>query len=278
MSKKQKRIVFYSSPLVLLVIATLWGMSYFNGIQKDANQLAETGKGTIDMLKAYMVGLGKKDINEVMSFYDDEYNNESDGLWTETLASTKDGITVYDWAVPAPQKFGKDEVAGQIQALMGRFDSLQDSKFKLDTIEEFVSKDEIIARAFLWIRANKAEVDPLVADVAEVYESQSLFRLHMKKVGTSWKIKKQELIYGKTVMGDRSGFTDITAEAGVDFVTQHNPNWFTPEWEPTSARTSALQPSVQNDILKNQIACRSSGDYDTFSKREPVTSSRLASR
>lgn len=232
MSKKQKRVLVYSSPLVLLVIAVVGGMSYFQGLQKDATRLAETGRGTIDMLKAYMVGLEKNDIDEVMSFYDDGYVNEDDGRWMERLVSTQDGISVYDWSVADSQKYGKTEVRGQIQALLDKFNTLQESKLKLDTFEEFISDDEMVARAFLWLRGTQASQEMTVEEAPEVIESLALFRLHLKKAGTNWKIQKQELIYGKTVTGDRSGFTDITAEAGIDFVTNHNPSWFTPEWEP----------------------------------------------
>lgn len=224
MSQKYKRIIFYSSPIVLLIVAILLGNSYINGFQADATKLAETGKATIDMLNAYKGELESRDIDKILAFYDEAYAVENDGFWNERLVSERDGVRVFEWAVDEPAPFGKAEVRKQIAGLLQKIESIEESKFKLDHVEQLIDNDEVVIRSFLWLRGTNNQQN--------AFESQVLFRMRVHKVSETWKIQEQELIYGKTVTGDRSGFTDITAEAGVDFVTQHNPNWFTPEWEP----------------------------------------------
>ncbi|MBT5874254.1 MAG: VCBS repeat-containing protein [Candidatus Latescibacteria bacterium] len=224
MSRKQKRILLYSSPIALLIVAAILGTGYLNGIQSDANRLADTGKAAIDMFTAYKTGLEKSDIDGVLSHYSTDYSGENDGRWTERMQSDRDGVRVFEWGTQPSETFVKDDVRVQISGLLARIDTIEYSKFKLDAVEQFLGTDGAIVRSFLWLRGVNSE--------QEVFESQVLFRMGLQRTGDTWKISSQELIYGKTVTGDRTGFVDITEEAGVDFATQHNPDWFTPEWEP----------------------------------------------
>lgn len=66
----------------------------------------------------------------------------------------------------------------------------------------------------------------------EAFESQVHFRMWLTRKADGFAITKQKLLHGKTVIGTRQGFVDITREAGIDFVAQHNPLWSTPEWYP----------------------------------------------
>src|SRR5262249_49105843 len=48
-----------------------------------------------------------------------------------------------------------------------------------------------------------------------------------------WQIEKKEFLDGTTVRGGATGFTDVTAKAGIDFRAHHNPMLLNEEqWKP----------------------------------------------
>ena len=73
----------------------------------------------------------------------------------------------------------------------------------------------------------------------------------LRKGPDGWKVRRQELLHGETVTGDRRGFTDVTASSGIDFQAHHNPLWASPEWEPT-----------KYEIMKYATAGVSAADFD----------------
>ena len=85
----------------------------------------------------------------------------------------------------------------------------------------------------------------------DAFEVHAPFRMWVGVENGAWKIRRQEMIHGETVTGDRSGFTDVTAAAGVDFRAHHNPLFQTEEWAPT-----------KYEIMKYATAGVSTADYD----------------
>jgi hypothetical protein len=147
---------------------------------------------------------------------------------------------------------------------------VEESKFKLDSVEQIISPEAFVIRSFLWIRgtrngANKRGSET-IPGATEAFETQVLFRVWLRAAGDGWKITDQELIHGTTVTGDRKGFTDLwghksfTAEAGdaanssagIDFVSHKNPLFFTPKWNPE-----------RFEIIKYGPAGVSAADYDS---------------
>ena len=67
--------------------------------------------------------------------------------------------------------------------------------------------------------------------------------MRFRKIDGQWKINRQELIHGQTVTGERKGFTDITSDSGIDFVSRFNPLFSTPEWFPTKFEVIKFGPA-----------------------------------
>src|SRR5215467_5592580 len=242
MSKRQKRIIVYCSPLVIIAIILIWGKVYMGRVQANAHLLAETGQSAIKMLGEYKGGIEKLDVGGVMSCYDDNYSSDSDGMWVEQLRSEKDGVRVYEWGLDEARPFNKSDVTQQISRYLNSISSVEEAKCKLDSVEEISSDHAATIRSILWVRGTRR---------GEAFETHALFRYWLVARGGIWTIQKQMLIHGETVMGDRHGFTDVTAEAGIDFMSHLNPVWDTPEWYPKKFQ-----------IVKYALGGVSAIDYD----------------
>ncbi|MCA1593862.1 MAG: VCBS repeat-containing protein [Acidobacteria bacterium] len=293
MSKKQKRIVFYSSPLIVLLLILGVGKMKLDYIETNAQLLAQMGQAAQKVLGEYKSGVDKADIAKVLNCYDDKYASEKDGFWVEEedLQAKRDGVRVYQWKLSDAKPFGKAEVGNQVSRYLKTLGKVEESKFKLDSVEEVISPQSYRIRSFLWIRGTRDAVGRGVDGGAEMtkasfgdagkphagsdgktdahgqeaFETQVLFRMWLQADGDTWKITRQELISGTTVTGDRKGFTDMwghqsldgeaangaNSSAGIDFVSHKNPLFATPEWEPKAF-----------EIIKYGSAGVSAGDYD----------------
>src|SRR5215467_9855729 len=141
MSKRQKRIIVYCSPLVIIAIILIWGKIYVGRVQANAHLLAETGQSAIKMLGEYKGGIEKLDADGVLVCYDDNYASDSDGMWVEQLRSEKDGVRVYEWALDSVRPFNKGDVAEQISRYLGTMSTIEEAKCKLDSVEKITSSD-----------------------------------------------------------------------------------------------------------------------------------------
>ncbi|HEV7892456.1 MAG TPA: VCBS repeat-containing protein [Pyrinomonadaceae bacterium] len=278
MSKKQRRAIFYSSPLVVLLVVFLVVRTKLNAVEANAQLLAQMGQSAQKVLGEYRAGVEAGDVSKVLSCYHDTYASEREGFWAEELQSDRDGVRVYEWRQRGEKPFAKTDEGEQVSRYLRTLGKVEESKFKLDSVEQIVSPQAYVIRSFLWIRGTRdaanaagqvnasADAGPPAAPREEAFETQALFRMWLVKgEGDNWKITKQELIRGTTVTGDRTGFTDMwgrgrldsqqgegaQASAGVDFVSSKNPLFFTPAWTPKTF-----------EIIKYGPAGVSAVDYD----------------
>ncbi|MBU08336.1 MAG: hypothetical protein CME13_10240 [Gemmatimonadetes bacterium] len=224
MSMSRRSLLVYGGPLALLLLVVVWGVVFANRLQSEAERLAETGKGAMQLLSRYRAGVQGNATDQIAACYDEEYASTADGPWVEQLRYESDGVQVYDWETDGERSFGKAQVVAQMSNYLGTVATLSESKFKLDLVEEITGPDKAVIRSFLWLRGTRAS--------GEAFESQMMFRMWIQSAGGEWKIHRQEVIDGHTVTGDRTGFTNITAEAGIDVATTLNPAWDEEGWIP----------------------------------------------
>ncbi len=235
MTKRKKRLMFFGVPLALVLVGLIWSKIAINHVEANAQLLAQTGQAAIKLLNEYHTGVdefvAKKDQSKILECYAENYLNEHDGEWKETanpLTPDRDGVRVREWTVPKERVFHKGEVGAQMAHYLDPITSMQESKFKLDTVEEYSNPNDVTVLGILWLRGRRTS---LVDAKEEAFESHASIRLNLVQNNGKWEIKKQELVHGETVTGDRKGFTDITDSAGLDFVSRINPLFATPEWD-----------------------------------------------
>ncbi len=241
MSKRQKRAIFYSTPFVVILVLLLAVRAKLNSVEANAQMLAQMGQAAQKVLGEYRAGLEGGDASKVLAAYAEAYASDAEGFWAERLQSERDGVRVYEWRQTDVRPFGKRDVGEQVARYLRRLGRVEESKFKLDSVERIDGPKDYRIRSFLWLRGRRE-----AEGREEAFETQALFRMWLRAEGDGWKITKQELIRGTTVTGDRTGFTDLwghaafdsprddgaQSSAGVDFVSRANPLFSTPAWEP----------------------------------------------
>src|SRR5918911_3379707 len=114
MSRRQKRLVYYSSPLLALFVVLLAARWKLSAIEASAQQLAQMGQAAQKVLGDYREGVERGDAARVLSCYDDAYASYAEGLWTEELQSERDGVRVYEWKQTGARPFGKRDEDEQV--------------------------------------------------------------------------------------------------------------------------------------------------------------------
>lgn len=225
MSKKQRRLAFYGVLVAILVGVIVVGAKVrIDRLQAQAQLHAETGQAAIALLNKYKAGIEAFDVQRVLECYDDAYSNETEGFWVEKLQSERDGVRTYEWQIEGKRPFQKSDQAEQMSRYFTTVRSITEVKFKLDEVEEITNAGAPVIRSFLWVIGKNA--------AGEVLQSQTSFRMWLTKSDEGFAIRKQELLHGKTTIGDMRGFTNMADEVGIDFVGARNPLWTTPEWDP----------------------------------------------
>ncbi|MDT4897001.1 MAG: hypothetical protein QOH25_2078 [Acidobacteriota bacterium] len=242
MSKRKRRLIILGTLLTIVLGGVIAIKIMIDRIERSAQQFAQMGQTAQKVLGEYKSGIEKFDTAQAAAVYDESYLGEREGFWAEVLQSERDGVRVFEWQMQDARSFTKTDEAEQIARYLKKVKTFEDIKFKLDSLEQVVSPQEIVIRSFLWIRGTRdggasniseSSKAPLSMGVAsEAFEAQVLFRMWLHSENGVWKVRKQEMLHGTTVTGDRRGFTDITAQAGIDFVSHMNPMWLQPEWQP----------------------------------------------
>jgi VCBS repeat protein len=267
MSKRQKRVMFYSSPLVVLLVIIVLGKLKLDQIEGNAQQLAQMGQAAQKLLGEFRTGVEKFDAEKVLSCYDDHYASDREGFSPEQLQSERDGVRVYQWKPTRQRPTTKHDIADEVERYLKTMSTVEEAKLKLDSVERIDGDGEAVVRSFLWLRGTRNANGSAKSDREgkEAFETQVLFRMWLRAEGKEWKIRRQEMIRGTTVTGDRRGFTDLwghstfytmesdgaTSSAGIDFVSRFNPNFFTTAWKPKTF-----------EIIKYGPAGVSAIDYD----------------
>jgi hypothetical protein len=233
MSKRQRRAILWSSPLIVILALLIWGKIEIDRVETNAQLLAQTGQSAIKLLNEYKSGVehfvSEKDGSRIAACYDDRFSSEADGDWQEVLKSDRDGVRVYEWEVENTRPFGKRDVTAQMTHYLGPVTSIEESKFKLDSVKQIFDQNGAVVQGILWLRGKRRDVKTARE---EVFESHALLWLWLHNANGEWKVYQQKLVHGETVSGDRAGFTDITDSAGLSFTSHRNPLFATPAWDP----------------------------------------------
>ena len=212
MSKRKRRIlILIAVPLALLAGLLVYGKVQVDRLEADGLRLAETGKDAIQLLGEYAAGIKERDLDRVLACYDPAYDNGNEGTWVERLESEKDGVRLYRWASESPGRTTREDLAARLGAFLAELDHLDQSKLKLARVEEIASPDRATVRSVLWLRGERRGGEP--------FEIRAQLRLWLRRGeggAGGFKIVRQQLLGGETVVGDGTGFTDIAAEAGGD--------------------------------------------------------------
>src|SRR5260370_3698834 len=210
MSKRKQRVIFFSSPFVIIFVLLIWGRMAINRLEANEKLLAQTGQASIKLLNEYRSGVdnfvAKKDPSKILDCYAENYLSDHEGEWEEKLQSNRDGVQVYEWDVENQRPFHKADVAEQVTRYLAPIISIEESKFKLDSVEDLTSSNAATVRGVLWLRGlrkNRATAKD------EAFESHGLIRLWLETKDGKWQVVRQELIHADAVTDVRKGVNDL---------------------------------------------------------------------
>jgi len=85
MSKRKRRVIIFSSPLVIILGLVIWGKVAINRVEANAQLLAETGQAAIKLLNEYRAGVddfvANQDASKILQCYADDYLSDHEGEW-----------------------------------------------------------------------------------------------------------------------------------------------------------------------------------------------------
>jgi len=217
------------SGLGLLLVGLLVAV-YAHQVQTNAEKLAETGKQVRQVLTSIGSALEKESGAIVHQHFGAEYSTRPDlqleQRFVEELA--RDGVRVGEWYTGhRTERNGEVPSVNVLRALIPEIQTeIQDvyrARFKLIRVETMTDVESVI-RAELWIRGGN--------DRGQAVESWSTFRIWFGTGGGELKIREDQLLRSRIVVGTREAFTDITDDGGIAFEVKLNPRWRTPGSEP----------------------------------------------
>src|SRR5262249_31815648 len=212
----RRRLLRAGSALALVAAsAAVAGKVYLDRVESRALRFAQAGSSLNTFLKGYIDYLRSRDIPALLALYDEGSAGPHARPWDEEKLSDRDGVEVYTWADRDPEPSARDGLRRQAQWQLDRFGEIESGKFPIASIESMGNDGGAVIRAVLWLRGSTPD--------RRARESWTTLRLRLRPEGPTWKIAGQELVGGRTVIGPRRGFTDITREAGITFESGHNP-------------------------------------------------------
>ena len=86
MSKRKRRVIFFSAPVVIVFALVVWGKIAIGRVEANAQLLAQTGQAAIKLLNEYRSGVDnfvtKKDASKILDCYAENYLSDHEGDWT----------------------------------------------------------------------------------------------------------------------------------------------------------------------------------------------------
>ena len=218
---KERRILFLIVGGLIALLVVIGAGVYW--VKQEGQRHYNAGSA----LNEFFVGLGSamkaEDLAKVTAHYAGTFLKESSDQWGPKLIYDVEGLGIEEWALKPEQHPGKRAIEGYYRDLFRRSERIGFAKFKIESLE-FESRSSAKLNLLSWYKGLRS---------GKSFETKILFDVKVAKHLTSgWEIQDQRLIHGKTVYGDRSGFTEETDAWGIDFVSHTNPMWQMADWKP----------------------------------------------
>src|SRR5258707_12026605 len=159
MLKRRRRLIFYFAPLLVIIVLCVSLGFEIRRIEASARLLAETGQAAIKMLNEYSAGINRfvitRNADKILDCYANNYVSDQEGRWAEELKSDRDGVQVYEWKVSDTQTLHRTEVAERIKQYLQPITAMEESKFKLNAVEQTFGADSAVVRGVLWLRGKR---------------------------------------------------------------------------------------------------------------------------
>jgi hypothetical protein len=217
----KRRVLVLCTLGALLVVAVVAIALY--SIRAKSEQLYIAGSSLNSFFATLAEEVKNEDIDAILDFYSEDFRLKKTDLWTTSPIYESEGMKILEWGVkPVGDSVGNG-LADNYTELFKASDKIDFAKFKIEMLD-IVNKKTADIDLLMWFRGNRSE---------GAFELKSLFRLRVERAWSKdWVIVDQRLIRGRTVIGDRTGFSNETEAAGLDFKSHPNPMYQMADWRP----------------------------------------------
>jgi hypothetical protein len=196
-------------PLVLLAVLAggLWIVNY--KLMAYEAVLFEVGQSIRSRLDDLSDDYKKGDMEAVATYYAERFAGTELGFSGRHKSSEKDDILTEDWSAKQGAAIGRKQILDELGSYRKQLREAEKTKFKMVYLNDFTENTaNILMRIQMYAHG----------DADHTTEDKGNFNVDLVRENGEWKIIKQELIDGTRVAGIPSKyFTDVTAQAGIDF-------------------------------------------------------------
>jgi hypothetical protein len=184
---------------------TRTGLDFFN-----------SGRDVVLLLGEIAVEIRNGDASDIKPHLSETFTGHKLGLTHMALTGQRDGIRLYSFQSDGPTGNRKEAVA-EWQTYVDGFVSIETVGLHLHRLEEWGSNDKLVASIrYELIGTPIGESEPGI--------DRAFFRMGFERIdGNELKILWAELIEGERTINNTEHFTDVAAEAGIDFENRYYP-------------------------------------------------------
>jgi hypothetical protein len=205
----------------LVIAVMLYVMSRSD---KEHARFYATGKSVNTFLGSYKHGIEeafkKKDANEIVKLYADDFNSPARGRWVMQNAPNENDVAVMKLVREGNQDFTKVNMTDEVKGYLDSIAEIKSIWCKIDMIEQIEPEKRVTLRV-KYILTGKDKQNA-------AFEDRHFYRWTLVNTaaagGFDWKITKDELIEGLRVAGNGQSFKDVAPESiGIDFKHSRDP-------------------------------------------------------
>ena len=214
---KQKKKGFFVFALVPLLFVIGGGAAGVSSLDSKGGRFFNSGKEILTSLGDLGKAIKARDFTAIEGFYSPQFRGARLGFNTLQLVAEKDGIhqLLFTAGGSLPDRAA---AVAEWRAYLESFDSIDEVSLHIHRLEKWNSRDDLAAvvRFELIGRPRGAAYSGI---------DRAYFEMSFTPGERGLLMTSSSLISGDRSIGDKPHFTDVSAQAGVDFKNQYYPQF-----------------------------------------------------
>jgi ASPIC/UnbV protein/VCBS repeat protein len=213
----RRRRLFFGLLTPVLFFPSAWLV--MNRMDANGREFYETGKGIVDTLSGVAEAVRNRDLSGIERRYSPRFSGQLLGLNTSGLKNEKDGVRIYGFRSPGAAP-NRDAALAEWRDYLAGYQTIDEAQMHIHKLEDWDPDGGFGASVrFELIGTRKGEAH---AGIDRAY-----WRMRFDPSPGGMLIREASLIEGERSVGGDPQFTGVAHEAGVDFVNQFYPAFFT---------------------------------------------------
>jgi hypothetical protein len=214
MSRKLRVIIFC---FVVVGIALIASVVSVNRMNRKSLQFFETGKTLVAMLEEFADSVEARNPGRILEAYADDFSGLPVGLNQLEILDDVDGVQRLSMS-PNPSPMNREDAVREWERYLDGFASIEEARMHVHRLEKWDSNRE-------WIASVRFEVIGTPIGFPADGIDRAYFRMTFAPDWERPRILSSELLRGERLVSIRPHFSDVSAEAGIDFENRYYPKF-----------------------------------------------------